>query len=82
MHKLQEKGVPTKFIWGIMAMYETVVGLVHTPEGVSELIRSTLGVKQGCPLSPTLFGMYVDDVFDYIDREGDRGGLCVKFKPW
>ena len=24
-------------------------------------------------MSPTLFGMYVDEVSDYIDREGDRG---------
>ena len=30
-------------------------------------------MKQGCPLSPTLFGMYVDEVSDYIQREGDRG---------
>ena len=49
------------------------MGQVRTPEGVSEIIHSTIGVKQGCPLSPTLFGMYVDEVSNYIERGGDRG---------
>ena len=73
MRRLQEMGVPTELIWGVMALYKTVVGQVCTPEGVSELIHSTIGVKQGCPLSPTLFGMYVDEVLDYIERGGDKG---------
>ena len=49
------------------------MGQVCTPDGISELIHSTIGVKQGCPLSPTLFGIYVDEVSDYIERGGDRG---------
>ncbi|MCO5546778.1 hypothetical protein L7F22_000214 [Adiantum nelumboides] len=56
-----------------MALYRSVTGHVRTPEGISDLVHSTIGVKQGCPLSPTLFRMYVDEVSDYIDREGDRG---------
>ena len=46
---------------------------MRTPEGISDIVHSTIGVKQGCPLSPTLFGMYVDEVSDYIYREGDGG---------
>ena len=49
------------------------MGQVRTPEGISELIHSTIGVKQGCPLFPILFGMYVDEVSDYIETGGDRG---------
>ncbi|MCO5560653.1 hypothetical protein L7F22_014270 [Adiantum nelumboides] len=56
-----------------MTLYGSVLGRVRTPEGDSDIIQSTIGVKQGCPLSPTLFGMYIDEVSDYIDREGDRG---------
>ena len=73
IHRLQELGVPIELIWGIQALYKTVTGQVHTPEGFSELIHSTVGVKQGCPLSPTLFGIYVDEVSNYIERTGDRG---------
>ena len=66
-------GVPTELIWGIMALYRSVVGRERTPGGISDLVHSTIGVKQGCPLSPTLFGLYVDEVSDYIGRDGDRG---------
>ena len=66
-------GVPTKLIWGIIALYRSVSGHVCTPEGLSDVVHSTIGVKQGCPLSPTLFGTYVDEVSDYIGADGDRG---------
>ena len=73
MNRMQMLGVPKEIIWGIMALYGSVLGRVRTLEGDSNIIQSTIGVKQGCPLSPTLFGMYIDEVSDYIDREGDRG---------
>ena len=73
IHILQEMGAPIELIWGIQALYnKTVTGQVCTLEGFSDLIHSTIGVKQGCPLSPTLFGMYVDEVSDYIERSGDK----------
>ncbi|WP_139158394.1 reverse transcriptase family protein, partial [Enterobacter cloacae complex sp. GF14B] len=73
MRRMQELGVPKEIIWGIMALYGSVTRYVRTPKGDSDIVHSTVGVKQGCPLSPTLFGMYLDEVSDYIDREGDRG---------
>ena len=64
-------------IWGVIALYERVVGRVCCPGGLSEEVASTIGVKQGCPLSPTLFGLYVDEISDFIDRDGGRGVLCL-----
>ena len=61
--RLEEMGVPMELIWGILALYGAVKGQIRTPEGVSELIHSTIGVKKGCPLSPTLFGLYVDEIY-------------------
>ncbi|MCO5611969.1 hypothetical protein L7F22_066229 [Adiantum nelumboides] len=81
MRRLQEMGVPTVLTWGVMALYRSVIGHVRTPKGISDLVHSTIGVKQGCPLSPTLFGMYVDEVSDYIDREGDRGDYLLSVRP-
>ena len=71
--RLEEMGVPMELVWGILALYGAVKGPIRTPEGVSELIHSTIGVKQGCPLSPTLFGLYIDEILAYIEKGDERG---------
>ena len=37
-------------------------------------------MKQGCPLSPTLFGLYIDEVADFIIR-GGGGGVDISGTP-
>ena len=71
--RLQSLGVPSEMIWGIYALYEQVLGRVRCPGGFSDTIASTIGVKQGCPLSPTLFGLYIDEVADYVTQGGGAG---------
>ena len=54
--------------WGIYARYESATGKVWSLNGLLEAVDSTIGVKQGCPLPPTLFGLYIDEVSHYIER--------------
>jgi hypothetical protein len=49
-----------------MRLYEFVLGRLHTTHGMSDFIRSTIGVKQGFPLSPTLFGIYIDELETFL----------------
>ena len=46
----------------VQALYVDVPMCVRSPEGYTEVFQSLLGLKQGCPLSPTLFGPFVDDL--------------------
>ena len=36
--------------------------------GREQPFRTTTGVKQGCPMSPLLFGLYFDHVIEYIQN--------------
>ena len=59
--KLERIGVHGEFMRALKALYADVPMGVQFEGGLSETFQSTLGVKQGCPLSPTLFGIYIDD---------------------
>ncbi|MCO5594811.1 hypothetical protein L7F22_048845 [Adiantum nelumboides] len=72
-NKLQDIGVPEAIQWGTYAMYESVTGRVRAPGGLSDAIESTVGVKQGCPLTPTLFRIYIDELLESVDTYGDAG---------
>ena len=57
-------------IWAIYALYEQVFGCVRCLGCLSNCFTSTIGVKQGYPLSPTLFEIYIDEITDFIARKG------------
>ena len=62
--KLERLGVHGWFLDGIKALYADVPMAVKTAQGLTTNFQSVMGVKQGCPLSPTLFGLYLDDLED------------------
>ena len=78
---LEALGVP----WGIYPLNESMSGRVQFPNRLSVAVlgcRSTIGVKQGCPLSPTLFALYIDEVSHYLERseslEGCIEGIAIR----
>jgi hypothetical protein len=60
-----------------MRLYESVLGRLRTAHGISDFIRSTIGVKQGCPLSPTLFGIYIDELETFLHEHIQDNDGCI-----
>ncbi|BDA42048.1 hypothetical protein COCOBI_02-8490 [Coccomyxa sp. Obi] len=57
---LQETGVSPKMLHCLQSMHAADSARVFTTAGLTDTFPCTMGVKQGCPLSPLLFGIYLD----------------------
>ena len=51
---------------------------MHTPIGSLEIAASMVGVKQGCPQTPTPFRVYLDEIYNYIEILGCSGACFVR----
>ena len=71
LKRLQTLGVNGLFLKNITAMYHTTKYAIKLSNGYLNPIDSNLGLKQGCPLSPMLFNLYIDDVQDIFDDTCD-----------
>ena len=52
-----------------MEMYRNPSYKIKLREGFLDPIKSNLGLKQICPLSPMLFNLYIDDIKEIFDRD-------------
>jgi Reverse transcriptase (RNA-dependent DNA polymerase) len=51
---------------------------VKLPEGLSPPFSIGSGLKQGCPLSPALFGLYFDRLEAYLEKAMEGKGISVR----
>jgi hypothetical protein len=57
---LEELKVHFKLRVVAVRLYENTIAKFRNTKGSSEEINCNIGIKQGCPLSPTIFGIYID----------------------
>jgi hypothetical protein len=71
-------GVEGRFLRCLQAMYaKDTIRINHPSKGVTFSFRCQQGVKQGCPLNPLLFGLYLDALKGCLDgRECDAPALA------
>jgi len=61
-------GVKGRFLRCLQAMYaKDTIRINHPSEGVTSSFKCQQGVKQGCPLNPLLFGLYLDALEGRLD---------------
>jgi hypothetical protein len=74
--RLTEMGIGGRMLLALQSYYADVRECVKTTEGLTDSFPSSIGVKQGCPLSPTLFGLYIDAVEDFICKNMAGNGTA------
>ena len=73
MEKLWKKGVRGKVFKMIDKIYNRTTNEIITGEGISDSFETGNGVRQGCPLSGTLFNTALDDVDVAWERKNEGG---------
>jgi len=62
--KLRKIGISGQIFDFIVNLYANAVMAVKLPCGVSDLFQLLKGLRQGCPLSPLLFDIFINDILD------------------
>jgi hypothetical protein len=66
----------------IKSIYDVGVDMsIKLEGGTLDPIRASIGVKQGCPLSPTLFGLYIEDLEGFVKSRHPHAGPAVDLAP-
>ena len=71
--RMEELGVPKHLRAVVHRLYEEVKVKIRISASISESFRSDIRVKQGFPLSPTLFGLYIDKLEEWLNSQGGDG---------
>ncbi|MCO5579440.1 hypothetical protein L7F22_033295 [Adiantum nelumboides] len=78
-NRMESIGVPLHLRAAVARLYEEVKCKLKTQTGFSQEFMSTMGVKQGCPFSPTLFGLCIDQLEDFVghvlEEEKDKPSI-------
>ena len=63
---LETLGIRGPILDCIKSLYSHDSAAVRNQEGISDIFDCLMGVKQGCPLSATLFGLFVDGLEQHL----------------
>ncbi|OMJ27544.1 LINE-1 retrotransposable element ORF2 protein [Smittium culicis] len=66
LHKPRSVGIEGKLLNMIKSMYDAPKIAVRVGNFISNRTEYLYGVRQGCPASPILFDLYINDIFKNI----------------
>ena len=74
---LRSLGVRGRMLAAVQSLYANCQVAVKVQGHVGASIHTTTGLRQGCPLSPTLFGLFTDGLHHYLQQLVPSAGIEV-----
>ena len=80
--RLEGIGVGPKMLAAINSLYASGTLSMKVGAAAGPSLAQQNGVRQGCPLSPTLFGIFFDGLNGHLDRSLPHAGLQLGSGRW
>lgn len=86
-HLSSKLQMPAGLLQAVQALYEGAVYVLQDGHKCTSPVPAGRGIKQGCPLSPLLFSLFINDMPAFLQQQcpeagimcGERRIRCVKF---
>ena len=75
---LKHMGVTESALSLIRSMYDCVAFRIRIQGALGPIFYSSIGVKQGHPLSPLLFGLLIDRLEEFLEKECPHIGVHLR----
>ena len=76
-NRLEEVKVPFELRAIVIRLYDNSIANFKNNEGWSKYMKCNIIVKQGFPLSPTLFGIYINKLEGCLEEAGYAGTILA-----
>jgi hypothetical protein len=76
--KLKRMGMSDHSINTLKHLYESTTCLVKCDQGGSASFSVRIGLRQGCPLSTTLFNLYIWDLHQHLTSDVQGAGVNLQ----
>lgn len=80
MKKLEDIGLKGRFLRFIANSYKQTICRIKVNGSTSEDFFTSRGVRQGCPLSPLLFNIYIENLDKELERKKEGGTVIGQAK--
>ena len=70
---MSARHIPTNMLKAVQGLYKDDEYVLCDGDQSTDPVKACVGVRQGCPLSPLLFSVYISDIQEYFPH--DRGAV-------
>ena len=74
--RLQKVGVNGRMLSAVKSLYSNITACVRINSMCTDWFTVSTGLRQGCPLSPILFNLFIDDLAVQLQAVGK--GIVTK----